>query len=110
MQEWQFHAFFAEHGENCHGKRRSITDTLGQLQAYTSVTDAKEQLSGQKNGWKVGEIKMSATVYKWIIVYEGGYTEEKHGTCPADFDDDIVDVPIAIIREGSEWIDLRKQS
>ena len=44
--------------------------------------------------------RMSATIYKWIIVYEGGYTEEKHGTCPADFADDIVDVPIAIIREG----------
>ena len=43
---------------------------------------------------------MSATVYKWIIVYEGGYTEEKSGTCPYDFADDIVDVPIAIIREG----------
>ena len=43
---------------------------------------------------------MSAPVYKWIIVYEGGYTEEKYGTCPADFADDIVDVPIAIIREG----------
>lgn len=45
-------------------------------------------------------MEMSATVYKWIIVYEGGYTEEKLGTCPADFADDIVDVPIAIIREG----------
>lgn len=45
-------------------------------------------------------VEMSAPVYKWIIVYEGGYTEEKHGTCPADFADDIVDVPIAIIREG----------
>lgn len=43
---------------------------------------------------------MSATVYKWIIVYEGGYTEEKVGTCPIDFVDDIIDVPIAIIREG----------
>lgn len=46
------------------------------------------------------EKAMSATIYKWIIVYEGGYTEEKLGTCPADFADDIVDVPIAIIREG----------
>ena len=43
---------------------------------------------------------MSAPVYKWIIVYEGGYTEEKSGTCPYDFADDIVDVPIAIVREG----------
>lgn len=45
---------------------------------------------------------MSATVYKWVIVYEGGYTEEKVGTCPADFADDIYvdDVPIAIVREG----------
>ena len=51
---------------------------------------------------KVGEVGMSATIYKWIIVYEGGYTEEKTGTCPADFADDIVDVPIAIIREG--WL------
>ena len=43
---------------------------------------------------------MSATVYKWIIVYEGGYTEEKVGTCIMDFAEDIVDVPIAIVREG----------
>ena len=43
---------------------------------------------------------MSAPVYMWVIVYEGGYTEEKIGTCPADFADDIDDVPIAIIREG----------
>ena len=28
---------------------------------------------------KVGEVGMSATIYKWIIVYEGGYTEEKQG-------------------------------
>ncbi len=47
-----------------------------------------------------GEVGMSATVYKWIIVYEGGYTEEKLGTCPAAFADDLVAVPIAIIREG----------
>lgn len=43
---------------------------------------------------------MSATVYKWIIVYEDGCTEERIGTCPYDFADDIVDAPIAIIREG----------
>ena len=43
---------------------------------------------------------MSAPVYKWIIVYEGGYTEEKTGECPACFTDELVDVPIAIIREG----------
>lgn len=43
---------------------------------------------------------MSAPVYKWIIVYEGGYTEEKTGECPAVFADELVDVPIAIIREG----------
>ena len=46
--------------------------------------------------------QMSAMVYKWIVVYEGGYTEEKYGTCPADFADDIIDVPIAIIREGTK--------
>lgn len=47
--------------------------------------------------------RMSAPVYTWVIVYEGGYTEEKTGTCPADFADDIIDVPIAIIREGP-WV------
>ena len=51
---------------------------------------------------KVGEEEMSAPVYTWVIVYEGGYTEEKTGTCPSDFADDIIDVPIAIIREGWE--------
>ena len=51
-----------------------------------------------ENG-EVGE-GMSAPVYTWVIVYEGGYTEEKTGTRPADFADDIIDVPIAIIREG----------
>jgi hypothetical protein len=60
------------------------------------LVDAKTKIK------KVGEVGMSAAVYKWIIVYEGGYTEKKTGTCPADFADDIVDVPIAIIREGWE--------
>lgn len=45
---------------------------------------------------------MSAPVYTWVIVYEDGYTEVKTGTCPADFADDIIEVPIAIIREGWE--------
>ena len=54
----------------------------------------------QSHQRKVGEVGMSAPVYTWVIVYEGGYTEEKTGTCPADFADDIIEVPIAIIREG----------
>ena len=53
---------------------------------------------------KGGDMGMSATVYKWIIVYEGGYAEEKLGTCPADFADDLAEVPAAIIRNG-RWED-----
>lgn len=60
------------------------------------------RFSMKQNGRKVGEVKMSSPVYKWVIVYEGGYTEEKTGTCPADFADDIIEVPIAIVREGWE--------
>ena len=43
---------------------------------------------------------MSAQIYKWIVVYEDGHTEEKYGECPYCFADDLVDVPIAIIRNG----------
>lgn len=43
---------------------------------------------------------MSATVYKWIVVYEDGRTEEKWGEAPWSFDDDLVGVPVAIIRNG----------
>ncbi len=42
---------------------------------------------------------MSATIFTWIIVYDDGHTEEKTGSCPADFTDDIDDVPIAIVRK-----------
>lgn len=43
---------------------------------------------------------MSATIYKWIIVYENGNTEEKQGESPYDFVDDLTEVPVAIIRNG----------
>ncbi len=43
---------------------------------------------------------MSATVYKWIIVYEDGSTEEKLAESPYDFADDLEEVPVAIIRNG----------
>ena len=43
---------------------------------------------------------MSATVYKWIIVYEDGRTEEKWGESPYSFADDLEEVPVAIIRNG----------
>ena len=43
---------------------------------------------------------MSAPVYKWLIVYEDGHTEEKYAECPYDFADDLIDTPVAIIRAG----------
>ena len=43
---------------------------------------------------------MSASVYEWIIVYEDGHTEKVTGTSPYDFADDLIDVPVAIIRNG----------
>ena len=43
---------------------------------------------------------MSATVYRWIVVYEDGYTVEKWGESPADFADELEEVPVAIIRNG----------
>ena len=46
---------------------------------------------------------MGATIYKWIVVYDDGTTEEKLGTSPCDFADDLTEVPIAIIRMGWEW-------
>lgn len=45
---------------------------------------------------------MSATVYKWIIVYDDGKTEEKLGESPYAFVDDLTEVPVAIIR-NDEW-------
>lgn len=45
---------------------------------------------------------MSATVYKWIVVYDDGWTEEKWGESPSDFADYLVKVPVAIIRNGWE--------
>lgn len=45
---------------------------------------------------------MSATIYKWIVVYDDGRTEEKWGASPYDFADDLVDIPVAIIRYGLE--------
>ena len=52
---------------------------------------------------KVGEVRMSATIYKWIVVYDDGRTEEKYGASPYDFADDLIEVPVAIIRNGWEW-------
>ena len=46
--------------------------------------------------------RMSATVYKWIIVYEDGRTEEKWAESPDVFADDLAEVPVAIIRNGWE--------
>lgn len=45
---------------------------------------------------------MSATIYKWIVVYDDGGTEEKWGESPSDFVDYLVKVPVAIIRNGWE--------
>ena len=39
---------------------------------------------------------MSATVYKWIIVYEDGRTEEKWAESPYAFADDLAEVPVII--------------
>ena len=47
-----------------------------------------------------GEVGMSATIYKWIVVYDDGTIEEKWGESPSDFADYLVKVPIAIIRNG----------
>ncbi len=43
---------------------------------------------------------MSATIYKWIVVYADGSTEEKLGESPYAFADDLEEVPVAIIRNG----------
>jgi len=43
---------------------------------------------------------MSATIYKWIVVYDDGRTEEKWGKSPCDFVDELIEVPVAIIRNG----------
>lgn len=45
---------------------------------------------------------MGASIYKWIIVYDDGRTEEKCGTSPSDFADDLAEIPVAIIRNGLE--------
>jgi len=45
---------------------------------------------------------MSVTIYKWIVVYEDGRTEEVWGESPYSFADDLVEVPVAIIRNGWE--------
>ena len=46
------------------------------------------------------ESGMGATIYKWIVVYDEGWTEEKVGESPYDFADALVEVPVAIIRNG----------
>ena len=43
---------------------------------------------------------MSATIYKWIVVYDDGRAEEKLGEAPYSFADDLDEVPVAIIRNG----------
>ena len=45
---------------------------------------------------------MSATIYKWIVVYDDGRTEVEYGESPYDFADDLTEVPVAIIRNGWE--------
>lgn len=45
---------------------------------------------------------MSATIYKWLVVYADGRTEEKWGEGPYSFADDLEEVPVAIIRNGWE--------
>ena len=45
---------------------------------------------------------MSTTIYKWIVVYDNGTTEEKFGASPYAFADDLEEVPVAIIRNGYE--------
>ena len=47
---------------------------------------------------------MSATIYKWIVVYDDGRTEEKWAENLYDFADDLEEVPAAIIRNG--WIGM----
>lgn len=46
---------------------------------------------------------MSASIYNWIVVYDDGRTEAKRGASLYDFADDLVEVPVAIIRNGFEW-------
>ena len=41
---------------------------------------------------------MSATIYKWIIVFDDGSTEEEWGESPYDFADGLMKAPVAIIR------------
>ena len=43
---------------------------------------------------------MSATIWNWIIVYDDGKTEIIKGESPYAFADDLIDVPVAIIRIG----------
>lgn len=42
---------------------------------------------------------MSATIWRWIIVYEDGRTEIKFGENIYSFTDDLEEVPVAIIRD-----------
>lgn len=41
---------------------------------------------------------MSEPVYRWIIVYKDGHTEEKEAKYVCEFADDFTEEPIAIIR------------
>ena len=45
---------------------------------------------------------MSATVYKWIVIYDDGTTEEHLGESPSDFAEYLEKVPVAIVRNGCE--------
>ena len=45
-------------------------------------------------------MELSATIYRWIVVYDDGRTEEEWGASPYDFVDDLEEVPVAIIRNG----------
>ena len=47
-----------------------------------------------------GSVHMSAPVYRWIVVYEDGHSEEKYGEDPSEFTAELTETPIAIIRHG----------
>ena len=58
------------------------------------------ELELQKEKIKRKANEMSATVYKWIVVYEDGRTEERRGEAPWSFADELDETPVAIIRNG----------
>ena len=63
------------------------------------ILNGSQATKTRRKRWE-GEVGLSAPVYKWIVVYDDGATEEKYGESPYDFADDLVEVPVAIIRNG----------